>query len=113
MSSRLITFAISIFSLVFIVSIGRSIYSLWQKGSIVAEREAIRDELKKENTELKKKLSDVEDPEYIEQQAREKLNLQREGEIVVVLPKDLGQTEEPQVVLANEPNWKQWWRLFF
>lgn len=113
MSSRLITFFISIFSLIFIVSIGRSIYSLWQKGHLVTEREAIRDEFKRENEELKTKLNQVEDPEYIERQAREKLNLQREGEIVVVLPKDLGEekvTEEKPEELAN---WEKWWKLFF
>lgn len=112
MKRRLIIFCISIFSLATIVNISRSIWSVWQKGSIVSEREAVLSELKQENSELKKKLIEVNTPEFVEKQAREKLNLQKEGEIVVVLPK-----EEVAGVSANleeEPaHWQKWWKLFF
>ena len=112
MSKRLITFFISLFSLIFIVNISRSIYSLWQKGGLVAEREKVRDALKKENNDLTEKLKNVESSEFIERQAREKLNLQREGEVVVVLPQDVAIESKPQVQ-TEVPNWQKWWRLFF
>lgn len=113
MKSRLITFLISIISLVFIVNISRSIYELWQKGSVLSERQEVRDELAATSEELQKKLAEAESPEFIEKQAREKLNLQKEGEVVVVLPKDLEKTE---VEVENEvtiPNWQKWWNVFF
>jgi cell division protein FtsB len=78
----------------------------------VAEREAVRDRLEAEKQALAKKAGEVESPVYIERVAREKLNLQKEGEIVVVLPKDLSTAvaEEAQPQL---PNWQKWWKLFF
>lgn len=112
MSYRLIMFLISIISLAFIVSLSRSIYTLWQKGDLVTQREAILTTRKDENQALSQKLSQVQDEAFIEEQARNKLNLSREGEIVVVLPKDLPVASEapaPQIT----PNWQQWWKLFF
>lgn len=113
MKSRLITFLISIISLFFIVNISRSIYELWQKGSVLSERQVVHDVLQKENAELEQKLAEAESPEFIEKQAREKLNLQKEGEVVVVLPKNFDQFKplvEDKMVAAN---WQQWWKLFF
>lgn len=113
MKSRLIMFLISIFCLIFIVSLSRSIHSLWQKGGLVAEREQVRDDLKLKNQQLTNELRQAQSPEFIERQAREKLNLQREGEVVVVLPQDLASLQ-PQVAAQPElPNWQRWWRLFF
>ena len=42
--------------------------------------------LKKENEGLKEELEDIESKAYVEFQAREKLGLAGEGEIIVVLP---------------------------
>ena len=112
MSKRLITFFISLISLIFIVNISRSIYTLWQKGGVVAERAKVREAVKKENNALTEKLKDVESPEFIERQARDKLNLQKDGEVVVVLPKDVNVESKPQAQ-TEVPNWQKWWRLFF
>lgn len=113
MKSRLIMFLISVFCLVFIVSLSRSIYALWQKGGFVAERERARDEFKLKNRALVEDLQHAQSPEFIEQQARQKLNLQREGEVVVVMPQDLASPQPQTAVEAEPPNWQKWWRLFF
>lgn len=111
MPNRLITFLIYGLCIVFIVNLSRSIYSLWSKGSLVSEREDVRKTLSEANAKFKEDLSEVESPEFIEREAREKLNLQREGEMVVVLPK------RPQAVTteakSQDPNWLRWWKLFF
>lgn len=113
MIKRLITFFVVIISFIFIVQISRSIYSLWQKGSLITEQEAILRQKQAENNKLKQKLSDVESPEFIEKEAREKLNLQKEGEVVVVLPKNLPQAGTATSVSQNLPNWQKWWQLLF
>ena len=99
-------------SLIFIIGLSRSIYSLWQKGSLVTEQETQRKKLEAENQVLQRKLAEAQSSPFIEKQARERLNLQREGEVVVVLPKNLP-TPQPQVVTLPVPSWQQWWKLFF
>lgn len=113
MKRRLITILISLFSLGFIVTISRSIYTIWQKGSAVDERIAVRDRLREENQALQEKLNEVNSDAFIESQAREKLNLQREGEVVVVLPKGAETTQDEVVTAPDKPNWQQWIQLFF
>lgn len=103
---------ISVFSLIFIVNLSRSIYALWQKRAVVGERKQVEEELARRNAELQKKAQEVESEAFIEKQAREKLNLQKEGEVVVVLPKNLGQID-PQSSPRPLPNWQRWWELFF
>jgi len=79
----------------------------------VNEREVQRTQVLAENSELKGKLEVVNSTPFVEQEAREKLNLSRAGETVVVLPKDLEPVSEPQAPSESTPNWQQWWGLFF
>lgn len=113
MSARLIMFFISIVCLIFIVSLSRSIYSLWQRGDLVTQRETQKDQVLAENTELQQKLEFVNSTPFVEQEAREKLNLSRGGETVVVLPKDLEPVAESSEASELPQNWQQWWGLFF
>jgi cell division protein FtsB len=65
-----------------------------------------------ENVELKQKLVEVQTPEFIEREAREKLGLGREGERVIVLPDN---QEQPSFAKASEgkiPNWILWRKLY-
>ena len=72
--------------------------------------------LEVKNRELKKRLSEIKSQDFIEQQARDKLGLVKEGETIVVIPEDkinqvLGvgkQAETPRL-----PNWQGWLNLFF
>ncbi len=112
MKRRLIMFFICCLSLIVIVNISRTIYRLWQKGHIVEERQSYLTDLKQKHSQLEVKLGEVQSPQYIERQAREKLNLQREGEVVVVLPQT--KTEEAVTLqVKTEANWQKWWKLFF
>ncbi len=105
-------FFISVLSLIFIINLSRSIYALWQKGGIVEEREKVYDELARRNDELTQKSTQVESENFIEKEAREKLNLQKEGEVVVVLPKDLAVTVSSPSPIPQS-NLQQWWKVFF
>lgn len=72
--------------------------------------------LEVKNKQLKQKLEEISSKEFIEEQARNKLNLSKLGETVVIIPDE----KINQVLGASEsasekrlPNWLGWWRLFF
>lgn len=72
--------------------------------------------LQEENQELKKRLSETEDSTFLEEQARNKLNLARENETVVII----SDKEIKRVIEAGKPkkqvklpNWQGWLKLFY
>lgn len=72
--------------------------------------------LEVKNKELRKKLNEIQSPDFIEEQARNKLGLGKPGETVVIIPEDklkliLGASESAQEVRL--PNWLGWLRVFF
>lgn len=75
--------------------------------------------LKQENERLAGEVEEVESEHYTEQQARDKLGLSREGEVVVVLPEESKlkrlspDFREEESDTLPDPNWKKWWKLFF
>ncbi|MBI3443492.1 septum formation initiator family protein [Candidatus Woesebacteria bacterium] len=83
----------------------------------VKKAEINLEELKKKKEDLAQKLELVKSEDYLEKEARDKLGLAKEGEIVVVLPdKDVLRQIVPPVVeepdTLPDPNWKKWARLF-
>lgn len=84
----------------------------------IAESKRKVEELKKENDELGKKIDSVESAFFLEKQARDKLGLAKEGEMVIILPdaetlkKAFPNKEEAKEDLPL-PNWKKWLKLFY
>lgn len=71
--------------------------------------------LQAQNKELKNKLSQIQSPDFIEQEARDKLGLSKKGETVVIIPDDT-----LKLVLASSsaqitrlPNPLGWLKVFF
>ena len=88
-----------------------------QKRSIdkeIAKLQAQMDKIKKDNNQLSSLIQYLNTPEYQEKSAREKLNLKKDGEFVVVLPpgQDSGASTEQQPS-APKPNYQQWFDYFF
>jgi len=89
----------------------------------VSERKLVLEKTKSENERLKRELAEAQTPEYIEAQAREKLNMVKEGEKIVLMPNQSIGNAGDLVLPLNEnngdnsqeniANWKKWWRLFF
>ncbi len=110
-------------SAILVVNLSRSIWDLWRRRDIVVERQNVLRRLEIEHQRLKDELTYSESPLFIEQEARNRLGLAREGEAVILLPKSqipstkslprrqAGQTNEEKEEVI--PNWKKWWRLFF
>jgi len=91
-----------------------NILKLWGAGSRLSEAEQTLVEKEAENATLKARLEEVKSDEFVEREARDKLGMVREGEILVVLP----QTEEssnPQAINLpdDSTNWQKWMRLYF
>ncbi len=108
-------FVVIIISLMIINNLTRSIISLWQKRGLVENtREQISEE-KKQNEELKEKIEEVKKPEFVEEEARNKLFMAKPGEGIVVLPSTAlrasdSAEKEPE---DKRQNWEKWWELFF
>jgi cell division protein FtsB len=68
--------------------------------------------LQTKNSELDKQLQLVESPEFIEKEAREKLNLAKPGETIILIGQPSSK-EEQQKNIPTETNWRMWWNEFF
>jgi cell division protein FtsL len=89
------------------------------------------DQLKKENQDLAVAIESFNNPSFLEKEAKRRLNLRKEGEEVVILPKNEfsdNQTTTPEINQENsfsnesqnqsvnkkeESNLAKWWRYFF
>lgn len=101
-------------SLYLIVSLTRSIWQLYKAGDQVLEAERLKQSELKRNLELKKDLEASKSGDFVERAARDKLNMVRPGEVVLIVP-DEGVTEEKKegkVAAIQEPNIRKWIRLF-
>lgn len=73
-------------------------------------------QLELKNTRLKKRLSEVNSPDFIEEEARNKLGLSKEGETLIIIPDEkLNQILEAsrEAKMIKFPNWLGWWKVFF
>lgn len=101
-----------IIGLLMAVKLGSNVVKLWKAGERVSETQLQVEEARRENARLKQQLSDVQTPEFIEREAREKLGLGREGETVVIVPETGGSEAGPSGQMEQLPHWKQWWNLY-
>ncbi len=113
---RVIRIIIIVVSAVLVVTLSRSIWDLWRRRDILGERQAVLRRVEVQRDRLQKELEYAQSGEFIEQEARNRLGLGKEGETIVILPKSQipssnDQTKEEKE--ENVPNWKRWWRLFF
>lgn len=102
----------------FIVSLIRNILRINQANKEILEAEKIVDEAIAENNELKVKVEELRSPEFQEVQLRDKLNLAKEGEIVVVLPDEeilrkLAPKRIEEENILPDPTWRRWLKLFY
>lgn len=96
---------------VFMVRLSGSVWRLWKAGERIKQAEADVRKQEAENQDLKKRLAEVQSPEFVEKEAREKLGLGKEGETIVVMPDNANpksQISNPN----NEANWRRWWKVY-
>ncbi len=105
------------------IALGREAY---RKKQIQKEIESLQSqirELNKENGELGDLIAYLSTQDFQEKEAREKLNLQKEDEQMIVLKRNVAAREEEADVqdtqdlnipkVDSAPNWEKWWKFFF
>ena len=107
------SFILIVIVLLFIINnLLHSIYDLWQKQDLLtqAQKELSTEKLK--NTKLKAEILNAKSPQFIDEEARNKLFLVKPGEQEVLISQDLI-SKSPQKQTQNIPNWQKWFKLFF
>lgn len=75
-----------------------------------ARKELVQEENR--SVELKERYAQVQTPAYIEKMARDKLNMQKDGEMVVLLSGDEEQfVNKEEASYEEEANYLRWWKL--
>ncbi len=97
-----------------IISLSRDILRLLRAADELKLAAQKVEELQKEGESLTQKKNYYQSETFIEEEARNKLNMAKEGETVVILPPNLkevlGEKENPSA--KPLPNWRQWLNLF-
>jgi cell division protein FtsB len=114
LNTKLATFALA-GVLVFVMLITAKI--LVQKRVVdreIAKLEKQMENIKKDNQQLSSLIQYLNTPEYKEKEARDKLNLRKDGEYVVVLPQgDVASATNQPGTQNDKANYKQWFDYFF
>jgi cell division protein FtsB len=108
-----IGFILIVLVLLFIINgLLHSIYDLWNKQDLLTSAQKELQNQKLQNQKLKAGLTYVQSPQFIEEQAHDKLFLVKPGEQEVLISPDLSKAQI-QKQAQNIPNWQQWLQLFF
>lgn len=97
-------------------ALGSQIYGSLRSGDRLNQKTEVLVSLQKKNMELKNRLNEVQSIGFIEEEARNKLGLAREGETVFIIPQKFLDKVLKQDVKAIEPqipNWQGWLKLFW
>ncbi len=112
MGHRRVRLLVIILGLFFIVATVQATIGLLGAGKKVTDAQAEVDKLAAENEKLKEEAAKVQTPQFIEEQARDKLNWVKEGEDIVIIPPEL-LAATPEAKPINIPNWQKWLNLIF
>lgn len=113
-----------IFALVLIIGFFKDAWWLMHADERLKEAEDKLAEVKIENKKLQKKLEYYQSDEFLEEQVRNKLQMAKPGETVLILPEEINQgtsllaTSSASVAPSEEEkedlaNWKKWFKLFW
>ena len=112
LKSRLGTVVLSGILLMVLFVTARVLAQKYQIDKQIKQLESRADQIKGENGQLSDLINYLSTPQFQEKQAREKLNLKKDGEIVVGLPVNQQDQETPPAV-AQISNSKKWYYYFF
>lgn len=105
------SWAVLILGVVLALKTGGNVIRLWKAGGWVEEAKKEAAASQEENKQLNDQLSQVQTPQYMEREAREKLGYGKPGEIVVVLPDEVA-PPSAKVSEGLQPNWVRWRKLY-
>lgn len=107
---RIIPFIIIVILLIVIKNIVGSLVQILDNDRVVTDLEQEFVAKKQENVYLSERLKYVKSIEFVEEEARNKLGLVKEGEFLVVASAP-ATTQTENNPIEKEANWKKWMRL--
>lgn len=111
--SKIVTWLLLAVILTVAVGFGRVYLQKKQIDKEIAKLEEQADKIAKDTEELSYLVKYFNTPEYQERQAREKLNLKKEGEVVVGLPDEGVIAGEESASNMRKDNVRHWFEYFF
>lgn len=114
---KIIGIATWVLIIILLISTAKNLQKVAGIRSAVQAEKAKVEKMKEENAALQAQITQIQSPEFIEGQIRNKLGLVKPGEAIVVLPDaDILRKLAPQMPVDVEtlpdPNWKKWIHLF-
>jgi cell division protein FtsB len=116
LSSKSFIFFLLVVLVLIAVALGRESYRYFKVNQDIKNLEEKIEELKKSNEELIGLEEYFQSEDFLEKQARLKLNLTKPGEKVIIIKQieqDLGLTEETIGIAKELSNVQKWWKYFF
>lgn len=112
---RLINLFVFIIGISLIVNLSRNILKTLKASNQIKQAEKRAEELAKEQQSLLEKSQYYQSEAFIEEEARNKLNMSRPGEEIVILPPNVSRilSQKMPNLPQEVPNWQKWWNLFF
>ena len=110
---KILFFCVLLISLLIINNLVHSIYTLWQKEHLITAAKADLGKEKKEWQTLQGQLKEVKEPQFVEEEARNKLLLAKPGEGIIVIPTQPASASAKPVARDTRQNWQKWWDVFF
>jgi cell division protein FtsB len=86
---------------------------LWQSKDRLEISQQRLEKAQAENQKLKSELENTQSDQFVEEEARNKLGMAREGEQVVILPNSAKIGEERKQDQKKLENWQKWMALLF
>lgn len=98
-----------------IVSLGKDLYGIHLRQKEAGATKQKLEKLQTAQEDLKKRLEYVQTPDFVEEEARNKLGMSKPGESIAILPENIdkvmGIKEEEKS--PEIPNWKKWGQIFW
>lgn len=116
MAKKIIFLVILVTFLSLVYSLSRQVYDALRSGARLDQEVEELVKLQQKNSELKEKLTRTQTVKFIEEQTRDKLNMARAGETVMIIPQEridqivnLEKERKVEILL----NWQGWLKLFW
>lgn len=115
MRKKALQIVIIVIGVSLIVNLTRDILRLLKAGERIKVAENKLEQVEEERNLLLEKKEYYASEEFIEETARDKLNMARPGETIVILPPNLAEVvgRKEKEPVRELPNWQKWWDLFF
>lgn len=111
---KLVQIIIIFIGIVLIINLSKDILRLLKAAEELKLVQQRIEKLEEERENLVEKKEYYQSEAFIEQEARNKLNMVKEGETIVILPPNIKEVLGKKEASLSEPqpNWRQWLELF-